>query len=105
MYRSKLEAERELYMELDLPDLSQKRLFSYEVLEAKPFIFTTEEACIRIQITLLIIFLKSGGQFLSLDDYWTQVGGAIGHSASIADFNWSPADISVSNFGFASGLY
>jgi len=28
------------------------------------------------------------------------VGFATGHSASIADFNWSPAHISVSSFEF-----
>ena len=33
------------------------------------------------------------------------MGVAIGHSASIAGFSWSPAHISVSNFGLASGLY
>ena len=98
LYGSKLEAERELYMELDLPDLSHKRPFYYDVLEEKPFIFTTEEARIRIQNNLLTIFLKIGGQFWALEEYWTQVGVATGQSASIADFNWSPVRISVSNF-------
>ena len=105
LHGSKLEAERELYMELDLPDLSHKRPFYYDVLEGKPFTFTTEEARIRIQINLLIIFLKSGGQLWALEDYWTQVGFATGHSASTSDFNWSPAHISVSNFGFSSIFY
>ena len=85
-------------MELDLPDLSHKRPFYYHVLESKPFSFTTEEARIRIQINLLTIFLKSGGQCWALEYYWTQVGVATGHSASIADFNSSPERISVSNF-------
>ena len=97
LYGSKLEAEREVYMELDLPELSHKRPFYYDVLEGKPFTFTTEEDRIRIQINLLTIFLKSGGQLWALEDYWTQVGVATGHSASIADFNWSPARISVSS--------
>ena len=96
-YGSKLEAEREVYMELDLPELSHKRPFYYDVLEGKPFMFTTEEDRICIQINLLTIFLKSGGQHWALEDYWTQVGVATGHSASIADFNWSPARISVSS--------
>ena len=61
LYGSKLEAEREVYMELDLPELSHKRPFYYDVLEEKPFRFTTEEDRIRIQINLLTIFLKSGG--------------------------------------------
>ena len=50
LYGYKLEAERGVYMELDLPELSQKRPFYYDVLEGKPFTFTTEEDRIRIQI-------------------------------------------------------
>ena len=97
-YGSKLEAERELHMELYFPDLSHKRPFCFDVLEGKPFTITTEETRNRVQFTLLTIFFKIGGQFRALEDYWTQVGVATGHSASIADFNWSPARISVSNF-------
>ena len=100
LYGSKLEAEREVHMELDLPELSHKRPFYNDVLEGKPFTFTTEEDRIRVQINLLTIFLRSGGQLWSLEDYWTQVGVATGHSASMADFNWSPARISFSNFDF-----
>ena len=99
LYGSKLEVEREVYMELDLPELSHKRPFYYDVLEGKPFTFTTEEDRNRVQINFLTIFLRSGGQDY-LEDYWTQVGVATGHSASMADFNWSPARISVSNFDF-----
>jgi len=100
LYGSTLEVERQLNMELDLPDLSHKRPFYYDVLEGKPLTFRTEEDVVRIQINLLTIFLKSGGQLWALEDYWNQVGVATGHSASIADFNWSPARISVSNFNF-----
>ena len=100
LYGSGLEVEREVYMELDVPDLDFKRPFYYDVLEGKPFTFTTEESRVRIQINLLMTFLKSGRQLWALEDYWTQVGNATGHSAAIADFNWSPAHISVSNFGF-----
>ena len=39
LYGSKLEAERELYMEVELPDLSDKRPFYYDVLEGKPFFY------------------------------------------------------------------
>ena len=102
LYGSKLEAEREVYMELDVPDLDFKRPFYYNVLEGKPFTFTTEESRVRIQINLLMTFLKSGGQLWALEDYWTQYDIATGHSAAFADFNWSPAHISVSNFGFSS---
>ena len=100
LYGSKLEAQREVYMELDLPELSHKRPFYYVVLEGKTFTFTTEEDRIRIQINFLTIFLKSGGQLWALEDSWTQVGVATGHSASLADFNWSPARISFGNLDF-----
>ena len=33
------------------------------------------------------------------------MGIATGHSAATADFNWSPAHIFVSNFGFSLGVY
>ena len=102
MYGSKLEAEREVYMELDVPDLDFKRPFYYDKLEGKPFTLTTEESRVRIQINLLMTFLKTGGQLWALEDYWTQVAIATGNSAAFADFNWSPAHNSVEIFGFSS---
>ena len=42
LYDSKLEAEREFYMELDVPDLEFKKPFYYDVLEGKPYTFTSE---------------------------------------------------------------
>ena len=92
-------------MDLDVPDLDFRRPFYYDVLEGKPFTFTTEESRVRIQINLLMTFLKSGGQLWALEDYWTQVGIATGHSAAVADFNWSPAHISVSHVEFSSGFH
>ena len=105
LYGSKLEAEREIYMVLDVPDFNFKRPFYYDVLEGKPFTFTTEESRVPIQINLLRTFLRSGGQLWALEDYWTQVGIATGHSAAIANFNWSPAHISVCNFSFSSKIH
>ena len=105
LYGSRLEAEREVHMELYVPDLDFKRPFYHDVLEGKPFTFTTEESQVRIHINLLMTFLKSGGQLWALEDYWNQVGIATGHSAAIADFNWSPAHIPVSNFGFSSKVH
>ena len=98
LYGVKLEKEREYYLELDVPDLDFKRPFRYDVLEGQPFTFTTEKSCVRIQIILLMTFLKSGGQLRALEHYWTEVGIVTGHFASIADFNWSPACISVNRF-------
>ena len=105
LHASKLEAERELYMDLDVPDLDFKRPFYYDVLEGKAFTFTTEESRVRIQINLLMTFLKSGGLLWALEDYWTQVVLATGHSAAVADFNWSPAHISVSHVEISSGFH
>ena len=83
-------------MEVDVPDLCYERPIYYEVVEGKPFTFTTESTLIRIRIELVLIFLKSGGQLWAPDDYWTQVGVLTEHSAATADFNWSPSQISVS---------
>ena len=96
LYGVKLEKEGEQYMELDVPDLCYKRPFYFDVIEGKPFASTAESSRIRIQIELLLIFFKSGGQLWALVDYWTQVGVLIGHSAATAVFNWSPLHISVS---------
>ena len=88
-----------------MPDLCYKRPFYYDVIEGKPFTFTTESSRIRIQIELLLIFLKSGGQLWALDDYWTQVGVLAAHSAASADFNRSPSHISVSMEWFNVVVY
>ena len=87
-------------MELGVSDLCYKRPLYYDVSEGKPSTFTTESTRIRIQIELLLIFLKSGGQLWALDVYWTQVVVLTGRSAATADFNWSPSHISVSMKGF-----
>ena len=71
LYRSMFEGEREFQMELDIPDLDFKRPFYYDVLEGKPFTFTTEESGVRIQIILLMTILKNGGQLWALEDCWT----------------------------------
>ena len=94
LYGSKLEAEKELFMHLDVPELDHKRPFYYDVVERKPFTFTSVNSRTLIQIELLI-FLRGGGQLWTLEEYWTQVGVLTGHSASTADFNWSSNHISV----------
>ena len=95
LYGSKLEAEKELFMHLDVPELDHKRPFYYDVVEGKPFTFTSANSRTLIQIELLLIFLRGGGQLWTLEEYWTQVGVLTGHSASTADFNWSSSHISV----------
>ena len=96
LYESKLEAEKELFMHLDLPELDHKRPFYYDVVERKPFTFTLVNSRTLIEIELLLIFLRGGGQLWTLEEYWTQVGVLTGLSASTADFNWSSSYISVS---------
>ena len=83
-------------MELDVPDSCSKRPLYYDVAEGKPFTFTTESNRIRIQIELLLIFLKSGGQLWAASEYWTQVGVVTGHSAATVEFNWIPSHMLVS---------
>ena len=96
LYGSKLEAEKELFMHLDVPELDHKRPFYYDVVEGKPFIFTSTSSRVLIQIELLLIFLRGGGQLWTLEEYWTQVGVLTGHSASTTDFNWSLSYVFVS---------
>ena len=62
LYGSKLEAEKELFMNLDVPELDHKRPFYYDVVEGKPFTFTAASSRNLIQIELLLIFLRGGGQ-------------------------------------------
>ena len=87
LYGSKLEAEKDLFMHLEVPELDHKRLFYYEFIEGKPFTFTSAGSRTLIQIELLLIFLKGGGQLWTLEEYWIQVGELTGHSGSTADFN------------------
>ena len=87
LYGSKLEAKKELFMHLDVPELDHKRPFYYDVVEGKPFTFTSANSRNLIQIELLLIFLRGRGQLWTLEEYWTQVGVLTGHSASTADFN------------------
>ena len=62
-YVWRLEAEREFYLELDVPDLDFRGPSDYDMLEGKPFTFTTEDSRVLIQVNLLVTFSKSGGQF------------------------------------------
>ena len=96
LYGSKLEAEKQLFMHLDVPELDYKRPFYYDVVEGKPFIFNSASSRTLIQIELLLVFLRGGGQLWILEEYWTEVRVLTGHSASTADFNRSSIFISVS---------
>ena len=73
LYGSKLEAEKELFMHLDVPEMDHKRPFYYDVVDGKPFIFTSASSRTLMQIELLLIFLRGGGQLWTLEEHWTQV--------------------------------
>ena len=49
LYGSKLEAEKEFFMHLEVPELDHKRPFFYDVLEGKPFTFTSASSRTLIQ--------------------------------------------------------
>ena len=89
LYGSKMETEKELLMNLEVPELDHKRPFCYDVLEGKPFRFTSANSRTLMKTELLLILLRGFGQLWTLEVYWTQVGVLTGHSASTVDFNWS----------------
>ena len=96
LYGPKLEAEKELFMHLEVPELDHKSPLYYNFIERKPSTFTSASSRTLIQVELLLMFLKCGGQLWTLEEYWTQLGAFTGHSASTADFNWSASYVSVS---------
>ena len=95
LHGSNLEVEKELFMHLDVPELNHKRPFYYDVIDGKPFTFTTASSRTLIQIEFLLIFLRGGGQLWTLEKNWTQVGVLVGQSATTVHFNWSSSYISV----------
>ena len=96
LYGSKLEAEKDLLMHFDVPNLEYRRPFYYDLAERKPFTFTTGSARVSMQIESLMIFLEGGGKLWTLEEYWTQEGVLMRHCASTANFNCSSGYISVS---------
>ena len=95
LHGEKLEDARGKYKNFDVPALDHKRLYHYDVVEGKPFAFTSESEKTGIQIHLLMTLLRSGGELCDLQEYWTQVGVLTGSSVSTSDFSWSPERISV----------
>ena len=69
LYGSFLEAEKELFMHFDGTELDHKRPFYYDVVEGKPFTFTSASSRTVIQIELLLILLRRGGQLWTLEEY------------------------------------
>ena len=85
----RLAAEGEVYMDWEIPEMDHKWPFYYEVVEGKPFQFTSVDGRGRFEIQPLNTFLKSGDQFWVQEDFWNQVGILTGKAASTSDFNWS----------------
>ena len=98
LYGSKLEATKDLFNQLEVPELDHRSPFYYDVIVGKPFTFTSSSSRTLIQVELLLIFPRGGGQLWTLEEYWTQVGVLTGHSVSTADFNWSASFIPASIF-------
>ena len=61
LYGERLVAERKNDMDWEVPELVHERPFYYDVLECKPFLFTSVEAHVRIQIHFLTTFLRGDG--------------------------------------------
>ena len=87
LHGSCLAAEGEIYMDWEFPQMEYQRLFYYDVVECKPFVFTSVEDRVCSQIQLLTTFMKVGDHLKVLEDFRTQVGILIGNAASTSDFN------------------
>ena len=94
-FASKLEAEKELFMLLQVADLDHKRPFYYDVIEREPFTFTSASSRTMMQIELLLIILRKECELWTLEDYWTRVGVLTGHLVSTADFKWRASYVSL----------
>ena len=84
-------------MAFEVPQTGHRRHFYYNTVEGKHFLITSEEDCVRIELQLLITFLKDM-QLCVLDDLWTQVGSSAGNSAATSNFNWRQVCLRVSLF-------
>ena len=76
-------------MHLEVPELDHECPFDYDVIERKLFTFTSASSRILIQLEMLFLLLRRGGQLWTLEEHWKQVGLLTGPSASTADFNWT----------------
>ena len=56
LYGSKLEAEKELFMHLEVPEVDHKRPFFYDVVEGKPFTFNLASSRTLIQFEIAVDF-------------------------------------------------
>ena len=85
-------------MAFEVPETGRKRQFSYNAVEGKHFLITSEEDCVRIELQLLVLFLKDDVQPWLSDNLWTQVGILAGKSAATSNFNLRQEYVRVSLF-------
>ena len=91
-----MEAEKDLFLHLDVHEMEHKRPFKYDMAEGKPFIFATESARVPIQIESVTSSLRRWDQLRTMEEHCTQFGVLTGHCASNADFNRNSSYVSVS---------
>ena len=105
LYGARPVAKRQVYMICEVPEMDHKKLFFYDVVERKPFVFTSGKDCVRFQLHLLKTFLKGGGQLWLLDELWTQLGFLTGSTTSSSYFSWSQEHTGVCEFALVAVLY
>ena len=62
LFGTKLEIGKELFMHSDVPDLHHRRPIQYDVMEGKPFTFTSKSSRVLTNIEFLLIYQKRCGQ-------------------------------------------
>ena len=96
LHGDKLETENESHKDYEVPKNSSERPRQNEVVDGKPFTFTTERDRVGIQFQLWLTLLRSGDSLWGLENNWTLVAVPTGPSAAVADFSWNPQRIGVS---------
>ena len=55
-------------MHVQVPELDHKRPFYYDVIEGKPFTFTSASSQTLIQVEFLLSFLRGGSHLWTLEE-------------------------------------
>ena len=87
LYGNRLVTEREIYKDWEILEVDHNRLCSYEMLQGVPFMFISVKDRILIQLQLLTLFLKIGGQLRKLAFFWMEVGILTGNASSTSDLS------------------
>ena len=62
LFGARLADEGEIYIDLEVTEMGHRRRFFYNVVEEKPFMCTSEDDCVMIQLQLLMTSLRRDGQ-------------------------------------------